>query len=164
MKHEAYWLLFHVSCFMANVGTIKELRELTGLSFNEIRKALEQAGGDKAQAVENLKKLGATLAEKKSARATGQGLVEAYIHANKKIGALVILMCETDFVARNPLFSELAHEIAMQIAAMNPKDKKDLLAQPYIKDQGITVSQLIQSYVAKLGENIKVASFSRSSI
>ena len=149
---------------MSDLSTIKELRELTGLSFNEIRKALAQAGGDKAQAMENLKKLGAALAEKKSARATGQGLVEAYVHANKKIGALVVLMCETDFVAKNPLFSELAHEIAMQITAMDPKNEKDLLAQPYIKDQSITVSQLIQNYIAKLGENIKVASFSRSSI
>ena len=149
---------------MSDLSTIKELRELTGLSFNEIRKALAQSGGDKAQAMESLKKLGAALAEKKSARATGQGLVEAYVHANKKIGALVVLMCETDFVAKNPLFSELAHEIVMQIAAMNPKNEKDLLAQPYIKDQSITVSQLIQNYIAKLGENIKVASFSRSSI
>lgn len=149
---------------MSNVDTIKELRELTGLSFHEIGKALERAGGDKAQAMENLKKLGAALAEKKSARVTGQGLVEAYIHANKKIGALVVLMCETDFVAKNPLFSELAHEIAMQITAMNPKNEKDLLAQPYIKDQSITVGQLIQNYIAKLGENIKVASFSRSNV
>lgn len=146
---------------MVNIEIIKELREATGFSVSIIRKALEEARGDKARAIEVLKAHGATVAEKKAARVTGEGIVEAYVHANRKVGAMVILMCETDFVARNPMFIELAHELAMQVAAMAPKDLKELLVQPYIKDQDITIQELIQQYVARLGENIRLAAFDR---
>src|SRR3989344_3246809 len=102
---------------MSDIELVKEIRDSTGLSFNEIKKALDEAGGDKARALEVLKAHGAKVAEKKAMRNTGQGLVESYIHSNKKVGVLVELLCETDFVARSPLFCELAHEVAMHIAA-----------------------------------------------
>lgn len=149
---------------MADIETIKELRDTTGLSFGEIRKALDEAGGDKARAIEVLKAHGAVVALKKSARNTQEGIVDAYIHSNRKIGVLIELLCETDFVARNPLFSELSHEVAMHIAAMEPGSVEELLAQPYIKDQDITVQDLVTQFIAKLGENIKVNQFVRLQI
>ncbi len=149
---------------MSNVEIIKEMRDSTGLSFGEIRKALDEASGDKAKALELLKARGVAVAEKKSQRTTGQGIVESYVHANKRVGVLLELLCETDFVARNPQFIELAHEITLHIAAMDPQDSKDLLAQPYVRDQSLTVEGLITQYIAKLGENIKVGKFSRLQI
>ncbi len=140
---------------------IKEIRDATGLSFNEIKRALDESGGDKARALEVLKAHGAKVAEKKSLRTTGQGIVESYIHSNKKVGVLVEILCETDFVARNPMFGELAHEIAMHIAAMDPQDGRELLSQSYIRDQDVTVEQLVTQYIAKLGENIKIGKFCR---
>ncbi len=147
-----------------DIELIKELRDATGFSFNEIKKALQAAGGDKVRAAAILKARGAVVAEKKSSRATGEGTIEAYVHATKKIGAMVELLCETDFVARNPMFVELAHELAMHIAAMDPESVSELLKQPYIKDQDITVEELIRQYIAKIGENIKVGKFARFQI
>lgn len=144
-----------------DVETIKEMRGSTGLSFNEIKRALEEAGGDKARALEVLKAHGAVVAQKKAQRATCQGVVESYVHANRKVGVLVELLCETDFVARNPQFGELAHEIALHIAAMDPQDGAELTGQPYVRDQSITVEELITQYIAKLGENIKIGKFCR---
>lgn len=149
---------------MSDLEIIKELRQTTGLSFKEIQKALAEADGDKARTIEVLKAHGATVAEKKASRSTAEGLVEAYVHSTGKIGVLVVLLCETDFVARNPLFSELAHELAMHIAAMDPRDNEELLGQAYIKDQDITIKDLITQYIAKLGENIKVERFVRFQI
>lgn len=149
---------------MSDIQIIKELRDITGLSFKEIKEALEEAGGDKVRAIEVLKAHGVALARKKSARLTQEGIVEAYIHTTRKIGALVELLCETDFVARSPLFVELAHELAMHIAAMDPENVEQLLEQPYIKDQDITISDLITLYIAKLGENIKINRFVRFQI
>lgn len=149
---------------MSDVQTIKELRDITGLSFGEIKKALEEAGGDKVRAIEVLRAHGVALAEKKASRTTQEGVVDAYVHATRKVGALVKLLCETDFVARNPLFSELAHELAMHITAMDPRDIEELLQQPYIKDQDIAIRDLITNYIAKLGENIKVGQFIRFQI
>ncbi len=146
---------------MSDIETIKELRDSTGLSFNEIRHALGEAGGDKIKAIKILKVRGVAVAEKKASRSTGQGIVEAYIHSNKRVGVLVELLCETDFVARNPLFPELAHEIAMHIAAMDPQDGHELLGQPYVRDPGITITELVTQYIAKLGENIKIGNFCR---
>jgi elongation factor Ts len=141
--------------------TIIELRRLTGFSYREIKQALEEANGDKTRAIEILKARGAALAEKKVSRTTQEGVINAYIHATKKVGAIIELLCETDFVARNPLFSELAHELAMHITAMDPKDVDELLEQPYIKDQDITIRDLVINYIAKLGENIKINRFVR---
>ncbi|MEK7154182.1 MAG: translation elongation factor Ts [Patescibacteria group bacterium] len=149
---------------MSDIELIKELRDTTGLSFKEIREALEEAGGDRARAIEVLKTHGAALARKKATRETQEGVIDAYIHATKKVGALVELLCETDFVARNPLFTELSHEIVMHIAAMDPKDAEELLKQPYIKDEDITIGELVAQYIAKLGENIKVGKFIRFQI
>src|SRR3989344_4082707 len=140
---------------------IKEIRDTTGLSFNEIKKALDEAGGDKARALEVLKAHGVKVAEKKALSTTGQGIVESYIHSNKKVGVLVEVLCETDFVALNSLFGELAHEIAMHIAAMDPQDGRELLSQPYIRDQDVTIEQLITQYISRLGENIKIGKFCR---
>lgn len=149
---------------MSDIEIIKQLRDSTGLSFNEIRRALGEAGGNIARAAAILKAHGATVADKKSSRATGEGIVEAYIHATKKIGAMVEVLCETDFVARNPMFNQLGHELAMHIAAMDPESISKLLKQPYIRDQDITVEELIRQYIAKIGENIKVGKFIRFQI
>jgi len=100
---------------------VKKLRELTGASVMECREALEQAGGDTKKAVEHLRHKGKEKAGKKSGRKTGEGIVAAYIHSNKKIGALVELRCETDFVAKNSQFQELAYNLAMQVAALGPR-------------------------------------------
>ncbi|MDP3963574.1 MAG: translation elongation factor Ts [bacterium] len=100
---------------------IKSLREKTASSLADCRSALEEAKGDLAKAEELLRIRGKKIAEKKSDRAANAGLVEAYVHSNGRVGVLVELRCETDFVARNELFKELAHDLALQIAAMNPK-------------------------------------------
>ncbi len=143
---------------------IKELRERTGLSFNQIKKALEEAGGEISEAIKVLAQQGAEVAAKKSTRSTKEGLIETYVHATKKTASMLELFCETDFVARNPLFIQLAHEIAMHITAMNPENSEELLAQLFIKDQDVTIQELINSYVAKLGENIQVGNFIRYQI
>ncbi|OGN00724.1 MAG: translation elongation factor Ts [Candidatus Yanofskybacteria bacterium RIFCSPLOWO2_02_FULL_43_10] len=142
-----------------DVEKIKHLRESTGLSFNEIKKALDEAGGDETRAVEILRIHGVKMAEKKSSREVKEGVVASYVHATKKLGSMVEVFCETDFVAKNAAFQELAKEIAMHIAAMKPGDISALLAQPYVKDQDITVKDLISSSIAKLGENIQVGRF-----
>jgi len=147
-----------------SIDIIKELREATGLSFKDINDALRQAQGDRQKAIELLKKRGVIIAEKKSSRSTNEGIIEAYIHSNKKVGVMVELVCETDFVARNPLFSELAHECAMHIAAMSPASSEELLTQPFIKDSSMTVGQLLTNAIAKLGENIKLNRFERFQI
>lgn len=144
---------------MSNTEKIKQLRETTGLSLGQIKKALDEAGGDSAKAIDILKANGVAVAEKKSARQVKEGVVDAYIHSTKKLGALVEILCETDFVARNSEFQKLAHELAMQIAATRPRTTEDLLSQEFIKDQNITIKDLINQYIAKLGENIQVGSF-----
>lgn len=105
---------------MDQMGQIKKLREETCVSLSQCKKALEESGGDLEKAKEILKKWGEDVAQKKSMRATSAGIIESYIHSNKKIGVLIELRCETDFVARNQDFQNLAHEIAMHIAAFNP--------------------------------------------
>ena len=144
---------------MADTSKIKHLRDTTGLSFDQIKKALDEAGGDEAKAVEILKSQGAKMAEKKSSREVSEGVVSSYIHATKKLGTMVEILCETDFVARNTDFQELAKEIAMHIAAMKPGTVNDLLDQPFVKNPEMTVKDLINSYIAKLGENIQVGRF-----
>ena len=97
-------------------------------------------------------------------RETDEGLIFPYVHANGKIGVLIKMLCETDFVARNYEFQKLGHELAMHIAAMNPVNIDELLAQSYIRDESLTVDVLIKDYIGKLGENIKVAEFCRFEI
>jgi len=143
---------------------IKELRELTQAGFSDCKMALEEAKGDMKKAEEILRKKGFEKAAKKEGRETGQGLVSSYIHQNGKIGVLVSLLCETDFVARTDEFKNLGHEISMQVAAMNPKNVESLLKQEYIRDSSRTIDGLIKETIAKLGENIKVKDFQRSEI
>ena len=142
-----------------DVDKIKHLRESTGLSLNEIKKALDEAGGDESRAMEVLKAHGLKMAEKKASREVKEGIVASYIHATKKLGSMVEILCETDFVARNAEFQELARELAMHIAAMKPGSVKDLLEQPFVKDADIVVKDLINRHIAKLGENIQVGRF-----
>jgi elongation factor Ts len=139
---------------MANIELIKQLRDETGISIGECKKALDE-GGTVEKAKEILKKWGKDLASKKGDRATGQGKVECYIHANGKIGVMVELRCETDFVADSADFKNLAHELCLQFAAMGD-DPATLLTLPWIKDTSKTVKDLVDQTVAKVGENIVV--------
>lgn len=149
---------------MAMAEQIKELREKTGAGVSDIKKALEDSGGDTAKALAEIEKKLGGMALKKAGRETKAGLVESYIHADGRIGVLVEVLCETDFVARNPAFKELAHDLAMQVAAMGPDDVADLLGQPFIKDQGKTIKEVLGEAVGKFGENIKVEKFNRIEI
>lgn len=144
----------------ADITLLKKLRAETSASISDCRAALEETNNDYAKAIDWLKKRGLEKAEKKSDRATSQGLIEAYIH-NGRIGVLVELLCETDFVAKTDDFKKLAREIAMQISAMNPENVETLLHQEYIRDASMTVEQLIKSVIGKLGENITLKRFSR---
>lgn len=149
---------------MISKEQIKNLRDKTGISVMECKKALEEANGDEKRAEEILAEAGKMIAQKKSEREIKQGLIEAYIHSNNKIGVLLELGCETDFVAKNVEFKNLAHEIAMHIAAMNPQNLEELLSQPYIKDEQKTIQELVNETIAKLGENIKIGKFTRLEI
>jgi elongation factor Ts len=142
-----------------DIEKIKHLRDSTGLSFNEIKKALQEAGDDSAKALKLLQERGVAIASKKASRQVKEGVISCYTHATKKLGAMIELLCETDFVARNSEFQALAHELAMHIAAMKPADAKEFLQQPYIKDQDVTVQELINRSIAKLGENIQLGRF-----
>jgi elongation factor Ts len=197
-----------MSTTMANISAaqVKELREKTGAPMMDCKQALTEAKGDLDQAVVLLRKKGVSVAAKKATRATSEGSVGHYIHAGGKIGVLVEVNCESDFVARTDDFKELVHDIAMHIAASDPKfvrkedvtvqdleREKDiyraqaaasgkpaniiekmvtgrmekfyeevcLLEQPFIKDQTVSISQLIAAKIGKLGENIAVRRFAR---
>jgi elongation factor Ts len=147
-----------------DVEQIKKLREETQVSIADCRAALEEAKGDYEKAIEILKKKGAERAEKKADRATAAGLIESYIHQNGKVGVLLEILCETDFVARTEDFKHLAHEVAMQIAAMDPKNVEVLLKQEYIRDNSVTIESLVKQAIGKLGENIVIKQFSRFEI
>jgi len=192
-----------------NKERVKQLRQETDISVKKCKEALQEADGDLEDAKEILKKKGQEIAEKKSERATKQGIIESYIHSNKKVGAMVKLTCETDFVARSDKFKKLAHELCMQVAAEEPKfltkedipedfldgerkiykeqvedsgkpddikqeivegklnkykEEVSLMSQEWIRDNNKTISELIDEYVAKLGENIELEEFSRFEI
>ncbi|PIY94552.1 MAG: translation elongation factor Ts [Candidatus Levybacteria bacterium CG_4_10_14_0_8_um_filter_35_23] len=149
---------------MTDIKLLKQIREETQASIVDIKKALEETKDDYKKALEWLKKHGIEKAEKKQDRKTSQGLVESYIHQNGKVGAMVILLCETDFVAKTDEFKKLAHEVAMQVVAMNPKDVAALLKQEYIRDNSLTIEKLVKSVIGKLGENITVKNISRLEI
>jgi len=149
---------------MANLELIKKLREATGISISECRAALEDANGDYDKALHLLKEKAEKTAAKKAERVTGQGLVETYVHNGGKIGVMVMLLCETDFVARTDEFKSLAHEVAMQIAAMEPKNVEELLKMEYIKDPSLTIEKMIKEAIQKTGENIKIQKFDRFAI
>ncbi|MBI2098543.1 MAG: translation elongation factor Ts [Candidatus Wildermuthbacteria bacterium] len=149
---------------MATINQIKELREVTGISISECKKALEQAGGNMEKAKTLLKQWGREVAEKKQTRQVGEGLVVSYVHGNGKIGSLVAVKCETDFVARSEDFKNLCHELALQVASLEAESVENLLAQQYIRDSSKTVKDLIGEYIAKLGENVVVEKFTRFQI
>jgi elongation factor Ts len=157
-----------------SIETVKELRNRTNVGIADCNKALLEMGGDIEKAIEFLKQRGAAIAETKKDAAATEGVIEAYIHHTRRVGALVELNCETDFVARTPEFKDLAHDLAMQIAAASPQfltseempSEADpqtvcLLNQPFIKDPTRTVQEIIAETIAKVGENIKVRRFAR---
>lgn len=170
-----------------SAAMVKELREKTGAGIMDAKRALEEVEGNMEKAAQVIAQQGLARAEKKTDRQASQGLVEPYIHGGGRIGAMVEINCETDFVARTPDFQGLAHDIAMQIAALNPQyvsedeipsdvlDAKTeelgskevavkqlaLLSQDFIKDSGKTIEEVIKDGIAKLGENIVVRRFSR---
>ncbi len=158
------------------VEQIRDLRNQTGAGVMDCKQALDASDGDLEKAVESLRAKGFAQAARRSDRITNQGLVEAYVHTGGRVAAMVELGCETDFVARTPEFKDLAHDIAMQVAAMAPAylDEDDieegderppaqvsLLRQPFIKDNSSSVAEVVQELAAKMGENIKVLRFSR---
>lgn len=149
---------------MISAEQIKELREKTGISVAACKKALEQAGGDVEKAIAALQKDSASIAQKKSDRALGSGVVEAYVHNNKKVGVLVELKSESDFVSGNDEFRVLAKEIAMHVAACGPSDINELLDQAYVKDPGIMVKDLVNRAIQKFGEKIEITRFVRYSL
>jgi len=166
---------------MAEVSleAIKALRMQTNAGVMDCKNALNEAGGDIVKAAELLRQKGLILASKKSSRDTHEGVVDCYIHTGSRVGAIVEVNCETDFVARTPEFRELVHNLAMQIATMAPRyvDNEDnesipaedianpeeacLMEQPFIKDPSMTIKDLVNSVVARLGENIRVKRFKR---
>lgn len=146
---------------MITIDQIKKLREKSDGGVMECRKALEESKGDEKKATALLLKWGIEKSEKKAGRETKAGLVESYIHAGGKVGVLVELLCETDFVARTEDFKSLAHEICLQVAGMKPKDVKELLNQEYIRDPQIKIGDLVKQTIGKLGENIILSRFIR---
>jgi|SRR3989338_8518940 len=192
---------------MIDPKLVMQLREQTGAGVLDAKKALEETQGDIEKATTNLRKSGVLKAAKKAERATNEGVVHAYVHGGGKVGVLVELLCETDFVARNPEFEELAHDLALQIAATNPlyvkpedvpqevvekeksiygeettgkpanivekivQGKLDkwysdvcLMRQSFIKDEDLTIEEVVKSKISKLGENIQVRRFVRFSL
>ena len=149
---------------MAKIDDLKKIRNMTGASIDAIRKVLEEADGEIEKALKLLKDRGTMTAAKKTGRQTGEGIISYYVHANSRVGVLVKLLCETDFVARTEQFRKLGHELSMHIAAMDPINIENLLSQTYIRDQDMTIDALIKDYIAKLGENIKIGEFCRFEI
>ena len=140
---------------------IKKLREETGAGVMDCKKALTEAGGDYKKAMELVKKRGLAKAEKKADRETKEGYIASYVHATGKIGALVEILCETDFVARNEELRQLGKDIAMQVVAMNPADFEELLKQEFIKDPSMTIETLVKEKSGKLGEKLVLSRFQR---
>jgi len=163
-----------------SVESIKALRAQTGAGIMDCKHALEEANNDVDRAVDILRQQGIAAASKKAYRSVNQGLVESYIHSGGRIGALVEVNCETDFVARTPEFRELAHDLAMQVAAMSPiyvddddvpDDRAEvnpqeacLMQQPFIKDPTRTIEDVVNETIGKLGENVRVRKFTRFSL
>lgn len=162
---------------MVSVDEVKRLREETGAGVMDAKRALERAEGDFEQARVFLREEGIAAASKRSDRDTGEGVVESYIHGDGRIGVLVELNSETDFVARTEQFRELAHDVAMQVAAMDPagltvddlpedmpdaeRPQRALLTQTFIKDADKTIQQLVEDVISTTGENIRISRFIR---
>ena len=153
-----------------DLSIVKELRQKTGAGIMAVKKALDESGGNSDKAEEILKEQGLANALKKSGRDTSQGVIQSYIHAGNKIGALVELKCETDFVARTDDFINLAKDLAMQVAAMGPlfiskddegagkaSEEEILMSQDFIKDPSVTIEDMIKSMISKVGENVNIS-------
>ena len=155
---------------------VKRLRDLTGAGMLDCKNALDEAHGDFEKAKEVLKKKGFEAAAKRAERSTAEGVIHSYIHHNRRLGALVEVNCESDFVARTDDFRKLAQQIALQVAAANPLyisadeiavgaegDPKELclLAQPFVQDESRTIQDLLSEVISKTGENIRVRRFAR---
>lgn len=146
------------------VADIKKLRAETGAGMMDCKKALTAAEGDFTQAQEILREKSLIKADKKSDRETKEGYLASYVHADNKTAALVEILCETDFVARNEKLQEVAKNVAMQVVAMNPADVTELLAQDYIRDGKITIEELVKETSGLLGEKLVVNRFVRYDI
>ena len=158
-----------------SVDNIKALRERTSAGVMDCKRALSEANGDLEKAEAILAEQGVATAAKKASRATDEGLIESYIHSGGRIGVIVEVNCETDFVARTPEFKALVHDIAMQVAAMDPShvdsddvpegedapEEAGLMQQPFIKDPTKSIRDLVNEAIGKLGENIQVRRFAR---
>ena len=146
---------------MVTAAQVKELREKTGAGMMECKKVLAETDGNEEKAIELLKERGVLKAEKKSGRVAAEGLVNTYISDDKKVGAIVEVNCETDFVSRGDDFKAFVASIAKQVATQDPKDVEDLLAQKYIEDESITVQEALTNLIAKIGENMSIRRFDR---
>lgn len=143
------------------IEDVKKLRSETGAPVMQAKKALEEAGGNFSKAKKILKKKGIEAAKKKSERSVCNGLIYSYIHPGSRVGVLLEINCETDFVAITDDFIKLTKEVALQVAGMDPKSVEELLKQEYIRDPGRKVSDLVNEVIAKTGENIKIRRFIR---
>ena len=148
---------------MFKAADVQKLRGVTGAPVMDCKRALQDAKGDFDKAISLINERGIVKAEEKASRTANAGIVESYVH-NNRVGVMLELFCETDFVGRSDPFMELAHNLAMQIAAMDPKDSEEFLKQPYIRDETLTVHELIKGVVARVGENIRVGRFIRYEI
>lgn len=142
------------------VNNIQKLREETGAGVMDCKKALDEAKGDFDAAKKIIHARGFAKVQKRAGRETGAGLIESYVHGGR-IGALLDIRAETDFVVNSEPFRRLAHELAMHIAATNPDTVESLLKQPYVRDESKTVESVIQEVIAQVGENIQVVTFTR---
>lgn len=141
--------------------SVKNVRARTGAGIVDCRDALIHTNGKEEEAIALLQEQGKAKALKRANRETGEGCIGSYVHTTGKVAAIIALCCETDFVARNKAFSELARDLAMQVAAMDPADEQELFAQPFFRDQGKTVGDRIAETTAELGENIRLKTFVR---
>ena len=146
------------------IEQVKKLRDELGLSIMDIKEALVEAKGNEEKAKEILREKGFKKAEKKAERETKEGRVFVYKHTTEKMAVMMELLCETDFVAKGDDYQNLGKDLVLHIAAMNPKDNKELLGQDFVKDPSKTIDEMVKSVVAKLGENIQVGRFVRYEI
>ena len=141
------------------IEDIKRLRSETDAAVSDCRQALEDTNGDFKKAIEYLRKKAVQKADKKAEREVKSGYIFSYIHHTGRVGVIVSLACETDFVAKNDEFQKLGKELALHICAANPESIEDLLKQDYVRDASKTVHTLIKEVIGKLGENIQVIDF-----
>jgi len=140
---------------------VKKLREDTGAGMMDCKKALDKADGNFEEAKELVRQRGLAIADKKADRETNEGYIASYVHANNKVAALVEILCETDFVAKNDEFQSMAKDVAMHVVAMNPENVEGLLADQFVKNPDMTVEELVKGVSGKIGEKFVVNRFVR---